>query len=511
VIVGLINPRGIQEGARAIPHGLLQLHAELKRYGYTARIIDFNNVSSPEGMTALSRCDAIGISVMTTQLPHAAVIIDSVKNTIPVIWGGVHCLLDPESILRRYPGHYVVRGEGENALISILSTIHDPGEKEKLVTTRGVCFMDNDHRLVMNEPDFVYDLEQLADISYHDLPDLENYLQSRIVYFNKSMRTLGILTSRGCSWDCSFCINSIYRKYQARHRSKTISKIRRETEKIIDEYNIEVCIPSDEDFFINRHLLTEWTEYAGEKRFLWGANSRYNYFKKNIITPQVLKKCSENGLFYLGMSLETGDESLRNAVINKKVTDTDVYETIQVIHDSKAVNLAVNTSFIIDFPGDNRENKIKTIKWMNRLSAELNVLFSGPQVYRPYPGSRLYELEKTKETGNFEFYTKNVQSAGEFGDVAFLRRLEQFFYAVMVRDYFNARFTVLGTAESPVSRLQFSRLTMIMVSVHIRIHFDCWLFFIDPFILPLLYLCTPGHVWAFIKNRLFPKQSGSRS
>ncbi|MDD5569331.1 MAG: cobalamin-dependent protein [Candidatus Pacebacteria bacterium] len=491
----LVNPKSSESIEFSIPHGLLQLSAELKKNGHECSILNCNALKTPLDFGALSRFDIVGLSVMTTQLRQAVEIADKLRNKTHVVWGGIHCLLDPESILHRFPNDIVVSGDGEIPLLKIVDFYSRGQQLENLHNVSGICFFDK--KPVINLPSFIKNLDDLTDVNFYDLPDFEQYIPKKVYYFtNKILRVLTILTSRGCSWDCSFCINSILRKYKAFHRTKSIEKIKRETSRIIDAQKIRFVYPMDEDFFVNRKFVQEWTAYALEKGFLWGANARYNYFNERIISKNSLTDLKQKNLFYVGMSIEAGTEVLRNSVINKQVADTDILKTVETFKASVGDTVAINSSFIINFPGDTIKNRIETIKWMDYLSKNVNITFSGPQIYRPYPGSRLYNLQKNNRTGNLDFYLDCILQSGAL-KTSKKEYYASFFYSYLVVKYFNTRFhfyTLNETSNDYHIAKKSNRdvlikifLSAFFVPIRLRIILRCWLFFIEPYIFGFVF------------------------
>jgi len=501
----LINPKRLGDSDLSIPHGLLQLVSELKHRGHDCDLVDYNNTLVNKPYCLFNRYDLVGFSVMTTQLKHAMEIADSLDKNVIVVWGGVHCLLDPLSILKKYQNHFVISGEGEVPLLKLIEHLEGDRDQDFLKNQTGISYCLNGDP-VINTPFFNQDLEKLNDINYYDLPFLETYIKKSNYYFiNRSkISQLSILTSRGCSWDCSFCINSIYRKFKAFHRSKTISKIRRETEKIIDDFDVEIVIPADEDFFVNQGLVEDWKKYAEEKKFLWGGSGRFNYFGQNKINEVKLKELVDSGLFLISMSVEAGSEDLRNKILNKRVDEDDIYKAIEIIKNSVGRRIAINTSFIINFPGDNQLNKIETIEWMEFLSRNANVTFSGPQIYRPYPGSRLYDIENKHRYGDIEYYLTNINDAGSFITTE-NSNAESYFYSRLMQEYFNSRFNFFKLGDTKNQALKYSlardsiirkiitiMLNIICFTVTLRIKFDYWKFFKEPVIVGSILIKLPS-------------------
>jgi radical SAM superfamily enzyme YgiQ (UPF0313 family) len=494
--VCLINPKGPQGTMRSIPHGLMQIQACLEDAGHVAEIWDYNigsDITFDE--TELKQFDVIGLSSMSTQLPHSAKLTKFIPEGIPVIWGGIHPTLDPESILNKFPSHIVVRGEGEIPMLKILEFLEGKRDTDWLEQQPGIC-LNRDSKLIINLMYFHKNINELPDVDYTRLPHFELYLTHWNPWFEVTDKYLPVLVSRGCFWDCNFCINALFRKQGGHYRSKSIEKIRRETSAIIDKYKIKHVEPRAEDLFGDRKLLSAWKEYAKEKNLLWCANARFNYFNKKMYSPADLKELMDSGLYNIGMAVEAGCEKIRNEILNKKVKDADIQSAIQTLNETRKRTLSIGSSFVTHFPGDTLENRIKIIKLMQTLATKTNILFSGPQIYRPYPGSKLFEMEPNRVTGDFDYYLLQFDEQGTPKQRA--RSLEGYFWGTMLMIYFNKYYRLQKIQNAPgekttwsnsdQSRNSYPLLSMVMLPVKLRLKYDYWGFFADQYVLPATYL-----------------------
>lgn len=508
--IALISPKLNKSGIdnAPIPQGILSLSAVVKNKKCECDILDYNRYDY--GSEILKKYDLVGISVFTSQLPHATALADAIVKDTKIVWGGIHCLLDPISVLSRYPDTFVVSGEGENSLSKLIDYFSN--KQADLDSIEGLSY-SKDGKYITKQPVFLDDVNNIPDIDYYDLPYLEKYLDMDLFYFQRKMRALEVVTSRGCFWDCSFCINSIFRSHKAYHRSKTFDKIRREIEKVVDDFKIEALLPRDDDFFSNRKLVSDWSSYTREKGLLWGGNCRYNYIGNKSLGSEELSKLADTGLFEMGMSVEAGDETLRNTLLNKKIKDEDITKAVEVIKQSKTA-IVVNTSFVSHFPGDTMDNRIKTIKWMDYLSKNLNIVFSGPQIYRTYPGSRLYNLENKHVLGDMNYYLSNMTAGGWLKTSVTEDEDELLFSSTMLSHFFTSRFCliekcgdnkVIKTNIRKIHWLTSTVLSVLMIPIKIRLKTDCWRFFIEPRYIGKMYRLFKCFYW-FLKKFVPPAE-----
>jgi hypothetical protein len=267
---------------------------------------------------------------------------------------------------------------------------------------------------------------------------------------------------------------------------------------------------------MNRELVDAWQAYAREKGFLWGANCRYNYVGRGRLEENRLGELIGSGLFELGMSIETGDESVRNEVLRKKVEDRDIEEAIRVLKGVGRDRLVVNTSFIIDFPGDTAHSRRRMLPIMDRLSRSLNVVFSGPQVYRPYPGSELFERHQAHEVGQLGYYLASLGAEATSGHP---RPNESFFYSHTVLRYYNRRFRRLQEfrdadgrwrVKAEVTARDRATCRAILIEVALwsigwRIRHDLWACFVEAAILGWV-----GRVYTRAVHALFDRHGLTR-
>jgi len=144
--------------------------------------------------------DVLGLSVMTFQRKTAKKIIDLVRAlspNVPVVVGGYDPSLAPEAYTDPSQGavDFIVRGEGEITFRELLRAIEHHGGYDRIV---GLSYRSGDQ--FFHNPDR----------SISDLEGGEIRLPNRDARVLRGYTTLGrqvdvIETSRGCTFDCSFC------------------------------------------------------------------------------------------------------------------------------------------------------------------------------------------------------------------------------------------------------------------------------------------------------------------
>ena len=239
---------------RTFPYGLASLAAVLRNAGFSVRILDAHSraksrkIDLPAELAHLgayyARSDSspfalfrdyrhfgygfdhigtearnsgaflVGISASFTAYHDTALATaEAVKKQHPlcrVVMGGHHATELPHALLASPAVDYVIRGEGENAIVQLAETV-GRGEARDPDAIRGVCFRRSDGTLKIASPVHVKDLSTLPE------PALD--LVSGGSYRRKGRSSAVVITSRGCPMHCSYCCVGQYSALPYRRRN----------------------------------------------------------------------------------------------------------------------------------------------------------------------------------------------------------------------------------------------------------------------------------------------------
>jgi anaerobic magnesium-protoporphyrin IX monomethyl ester cyclase len=169
------------------------------------------------------RPDVVGLSVMTFQRKTAKKIINLVRTLMPnvkIVVGGYDPSLDPAAYFDLSDGRvdFIVRGEGEVTFRELLRAVEQDGNYEKIP---GLSYRDGDR--------FCHNGDRPA----HRLQGGEIRLPNRAARVLQGYTMLGrqadvVETSRGCTFDCSFCsiIEMLGRNFNTYSLERVLDDIR---------------------------------------------------------------------------------------------------------------------------------------------------------------------------------------------------------------------------------------------------------------------------------------------
>jgi radical SAM superfamily enzyme YgiQ (UPF0313 family) len=120
----------------------------------------------------------------------------------------------------------------------------------------------------------------------------------------------------------------------------------------------------------------------------WETTVRANYLKEGMIDDAFLARLKKSGCYLLSFGAESGSPKILKK-IQKDIIAQEIVESAAMClrHD-----IIPQYSFMIGLPGETKEDMMMTLKLIDRLvklSDKVQIL--GPQAFRPYPGSMLYD------------------------------------------------------------------------------------------------------------------------
>lgn len=388
-----------------LPLNIAYLAANLRKEGWPVSVVDAigeatNRISKMDGFPYVMRhglsdeevvkriprnADVIGISVMfSVNWVLTRGLIQMIREYFPeaiLIIGGEHATALPEYCLRDAQGlDMVVLGEGERTFNELLTTLRDNGER-KLVS--GLAYLEDGKLVLTGKRKRERQLDELPWPAWDLLP-MESYFSNNIVSFGLDYgRTMPILASRGCPYECTFCTNPVMwgRLWRVRDPLDVIAEI----EHYVTEFKatnfdffdltailkrswiIEFC-----NLLIDRNLNITWQLPVGTR--------------SEVIDAEVTRLLFQSGCKYIGYAPESGSENVRKQ-IKKMVNKTNMMTSM---HAAVGSGISVKLHFVMGFPDDSHFD-IFASYWMAMQAAWIGASDAGFFPFSPYPGSALFD------------------------------------------------------------------------------------------------------------------------
>ncbi len=372
----------LEAGALYPSMGLAYIAAVAEQQGYPVAVIDAEATGQdyPDIEKAIREYqpDVIGFQTFCANLPRCrkvAGIAKSVNPDITVVFGGVQATLFPEEQLQDKNVDVVVRGEGELSFAALLNAIETHRD---LADVRGIMFRNTSGECVATPPmDLIPSLDDLPRPALHLFP-MESYHSSAQL---RGSRTLHLLTSRGCPFQCSYCSGDLIfgRTFRFRSPEKVIEDI----QWLISEYHIDGLQFYDETFTVNRDrvfALCDAMDRAGI-RLPWAIFTRVD-----LVDEELLRRMHASGCYQIFFGVETGVPRLLKLI--RKGTTLD--QARNAFKLTRKIGIETVASFMLTLPGERTEDTQESI----RFGIELDPDYIYWLTFVPYPGNDLAEIAR---------------------------------------------------------------------------------------------------------------------
>ena len=340
--------------------------------------------------------DVAGISLMTNYFNHAVQVTDFLHKQldIPIIWGGVHPTVRPDECLEF--ADMICVGEGEEAMLEVMERI---GNDQNLSGIRNLWIKGEDRpelRPLISDLDSLPLSDFNLDDQYVLLPDGETiqpldmdtfvYYASSGVMWNDKM-SYQVITSRGCPYGCTFCINSYLRglyKGQKTYRRRSFDNVFQELQFAVDRFPVNEILFSDDSFFASSEDDLEAFAKEYKKRFGLGFRCMAT---PNAITERKVNALVDAGLCYVEVGIQScAPETL--ALYKRKWGDVEHVKNAAKILTKYSDQLDVLYDIIIDNPWESVEHNLQTLRAIVELPRPyLLQMFS----LTLFPGTELYD------------------------------------------------------------------------------------------------------------------------
>lgn len=429
---------------RGFSHGIGSMSAVLKEEGHSTELLYVDALQKALLSQKISpQTGLIAISSTTDQYDLAKRLIAFLSNTfdIPIILGGVHATVAPEEAVQT-PGLLgICIGEGEEALLELVDALEN---NENIRSIKNFWFRLNG-AVVKNEVrPLLEDLETLP------FPDRTIFNYQEILNKNYDDGA-EFMVGRGCPFRCSFCINKalqdLYKGKGRFVRYRNVESVIAEINLVTQTYQHVKKITFQDDILgLNKRWLAEFSGRYGREV---GIPFRCNLRADNI-DDETLRLLEKAGCAEIWVGVECGNERLRNLVLQKQLSTERIIAAFKLIKQYKIQSKAYN---MIGLPGETPENIEETIQLNKRLKPDIRNV----TIFRPYPGTALYEYCKAHHW----LSDRNVSGYWEESilDQPSLSKEDTYFYQVLF--YYETKFSRLAKYVRWLNRIKITpRLTL---------------------------------------------------
>jgi magnesium-protoporphyrin IX monomethyl ester (oxidative) cyclase len=355
----------------------------LEGHGHEVKIVDSPTLSLSMGdfvkIVKSWSPDVVGLSSLTPTIRlayKAARAVKVVDRDIKVVMGGVHSTFMWREVLEECPYvDYVVLGEGEETMSQLVEVLEKEAKPRGI---SGIALRNESGEVVQTGSWKLVDLEKLPLPARHLLP------MDRYTVFDKPVRVVHIMASRGCPYGCIFCATSYY--FGRRVRFRRVEQVLDEVAECVDKYKTKTFAFTDDELTINKKWFESFLKGLRERGLdiQWTCGSRVDSVDERLLTRMFSSGCTT---IYFGV--ESGSQE----TIDKIGKRIDLRQAEKVFETIKKVGGSAVATFILGFPWETVDDMRKTIKFALKLDPD----YAQFTYATPYPGTPLYEMAKKHE------------------------------------------------------------------------------------------------------------------
>ncbi|KAF0135278.1 MAG: radical SAM protein [Candidatus Saganbacteria bacterium] len=362
-IMFIINDLGVNE-----PFGPMMLSAIVKQKGHqtTLGVLQQENV---EAKIDSWKPDMIAYSMMSVDMADMKKFNDNLRmrKKVFTLLGGPHATLD-RSCIDDPNIDAICVGEGDKAILEVVNNL----EKGKSLEGIPNIMVSSDSKLELM--DFIEDLDALP------------FMDRDLVYQYPEMAKFGIKgiwASRGCPYPCPYCFNNrfnaLYKGKGKIVRRRSVDSIIRETKELVKNYRV-AFVRMQDDVFV--HKVDDWLKEFAKR---WAEEIKIPFYcllRSETISDEMAYYLKKAGCFSICMSIEAGDDMLRNRMLRRRISKEKLEEAFKIFKKHK-INVYANTMLALPF--STLDQDIASVDFAIKVQPDMPNF----SIFMPYPGTDL--------------------------------------------------------------------------------------------------------------------------
>jgi len=340
--------------------------------------------------------DVLALTFVTCLFNNAKRIVEKVKLIKPdiiTIAGGSHVNGDPEECAKIFD--YVVLGEGETPFVKLLESL----PHNKYPDIPGVGFLKNGEFIVNNKR---IRCASMGYFPFRDTLDMQKYTGiGNGPPPMPEVKFATMLLSRGCRFNCDFCINHLIWKDSGKRSTPVIKRnpthVLYEMQMLNEKYNVGYIWFHDPDFpLFDRQYMQQFFK---EKQKAEDVKYAFMTSINNIILREdaagiteaeaFLKELKLSGCHMIGFGIETFSQEILGAM-NKRIDINKTKKTLELVFNAGIIPVGF---FIIGYP----QETIESLNLTYKIAKQLKILRYRFSIFYPFKGSAINKSLSTED------------------------------------------------------------------------------------------------------------------
>ena len=354
--------------------------------------------------------DVVGIHAKTMDHHWAlglAAEIKSIDRDCIILLGGPHPTYYPEILADKHIDAICI-GEGEKPVLNLLNRIDGAEEYYDIPS----LWVKKDSSTYKNKTELLLRQDEICIpdvLLYKDFPSI---LKSGVYV---------VMCSRGCPFNCYFC--SEYESkllFGANNlRIRKVEDIIREIELAREKRPVKIIKFQDDIFGLDKAWLRVFLKQYNEKIKL----PFYCLLRCEYTTEDMIDRLKDAGCFRIGIGVESGDDYVRNKVLNKNLSLLSIENAAEILR-SRGIPFHFFNMF--GLPHQDYASALKTLELNIRLKPDP----AYSTIFQPYPGTKFFS-DKVKNSILSPSFSPHKINYSYSPDSKKIFRLQKFFLLIV--------------------------------------------------------------------------------
>ena len=283
--------------------------------------------------------------------------------------GGPQVNAAPEEVLTYIEADAAFHGDCERSFPAYILALEGGEETEKVPG----LIIRWEGGMRVNPPECIEDQDSLGMPAWDLMPPH----RGGQLQLSRFAPTASVLTSRGCSGQCTFCSEA-----GGRLRFRSLDLVMEELLLLKNKYQVKEIMFQDSNFAARSSRVERLCRMMIEQKFDLPWSVPYGT-RWETLTPELLELMKEAGCYRVSIGIETGSQRLQDKI--HKYIPLDKLK--KRLRECRGAGVEIMGNFMYGFPGETREELKATLDF----ALDLDLDYASFYVYTPYPGSAMYD------------------------------------------------------------------------------------------------------------------------
>jgi len=309
--------------------------------------------------------DLIGVTLYSYRCRYAYQLISQIKRITnqPVVIGGPHVSLMKGKALEESGADFAITHEGEHPLLEVCLGKHFE-EIDNLIYRDEESIKENPSR------PFIKNVDDLPFPKYFPF-ELEKYGE----------RSIAIISSRGCPYQCIYCPvkTTMGRGLRLRSPESIISELKYWYSRGYRHFDF-----NDDVFNVNKRRVYEICDLIEKENFTAIFLSCGQGMRMDKVDRPLLERMKEVGFYRIGFGVESFNNRILQS-IKKGITTEQIDEGVRIACE---LGYDVTLFFMLGFPGETWTDIQNSLNFSLKYPVTMNSFYN----IIPYPGTDLFNF-----------------------------------------------------------------------------------------------------------------------